>query len=124
MAASATRPAATSTGTPTIDFTRDIHPILEHSCGGGQSGEPAIVPGYADDSPLIQNVSDKIEDLEMPPLNRRKKYPALSPEELERLHTWIDAGAVWPAAPPAAKESAPAPTASTETTTATTNPGT
>ena len=99
----------------TIDFARDIKPILERSCldchsgprpkgffdvtsragllKGGQSGEPAIVPGYAGESPLIRNVSDTIEDLEMPPLNRRHKYPALRPEEIERLRTWIDAGA-------------------------------
>jgi hypothetical protein len=47
---------------------------------------------------LIRNVSDAIEDLEMPPLSRRHKYPALMPEEIERLRAWIDAGAPWPSA--------------------------
>ena len=77
---------------------------------GGQSGEPAIVPGYADDSLLIRNVSDVIEDLEMPPLSRRHKYPGLTPEEIERLRAWIDAGAPWPSAKSANADTArPAP---------------
>jgi mono/diheme cytochrome c family protein len=111
--------ASTPPLTATVDFARDIKPLLERSCvdchsgdrakgsfrvesrdallKGGQSGDPAIVPGYADESPLIRNVSGAIEDLEMPPLNRRHKYPALTSEEIARLRTWIDAGALWPA---------------------------
>jgi ankyrin repeat protein len=102
-----------------VSFAQHIRPILERSCvgchdekkprgglamisrdsllKGGQSGEPSIVPGYAEDSPLIHFVSGKIEDLEMPPLARREKYPALSAAEIELLHAWIDAGAPWPA---------------------------
>ncbi len=99
----------------TVDFVRDIRPLLERSCAkchggekpragfevatretlfkGGASGEPAVVPGKADASPLIQYVSGKIEDLEMPPLDRRDKYPALTAAEIELLRTWIDQGA-------------------------------
>ena len=62
---------------------------------GGASGEPAVTPGYADDSNLIQYVSGKIEDLEMPPLDRREKYPPLSIAEIELLRTWINNGAPW-----------------------------
>lgn len=101
--------------TGTVDFVRDIRPLLERSCAkchggekpragfevatretlfkGGASGEPAVVPGKADASPLIQYVSGKIEDLEMPPLDRRDKYPALTAAEIELLRTWIDQGA-------------------------------
>lgn len=101
-----------------VEFARDIKPILERSCvgchsgqkprgafdlasrdallKGGQSGEPAIIPGHAEESPLIQFVSGKIEDLEMPPLARREKYPALSSAEIARLRAWVDAGAPWP----------------------------
>ena len=101
-----------------VDFARDIQPLLERSCAGchggekprgglvvtsrdtlakgGQSGEPAIVPGDANSSPMIKYVSDKIEDLEMPPLDRREKYPALSKTEIELLRAWIDAGASAP----------------------------
>ena len=104
----------------TVDFARDIQPLFKRSCAGchdgekprgsfvvasreallkgGQSGEPAITPGYSDDSPMIQYVSGKIEDLEMPPLDRREKYPALTVAEIDVLRAWIDAGAPWPAA--------------------------
>lgn len=107
-----------SSGTARIDFVRDIQPIFERSCvgchggekpksgfalisreallRGGQSGEPAIVLGHAQESQLVRYVSDAVEDLEMPPLGRREKYPALAAEEIARLRTWIDAGAPWP----------------------------
>jgi hypothetical protein len=62
---------------------------------GGQSREPAIVPGYSEASPIVQFASDKVEDLEMPPLNRRDKFPALTAAELELLRGWIDQGAPW-----------------------------
>lgn len=102
----------------TVEFTRDVRPIFERSCAGchgpekqrgkfalisreallkgGASGEPAIAPGYADDSTLIHYVTGKIEDLEMPPLDRREKFPALTTAEIEVLRAWIDAGAPWP----------------------------
>jgi mono/diheme cytochrome c family protein len=105
----------------TVSFARDIQPLFERSCAkchggekprgefslasrelvlkGGQSREPAIVPGYGDDSPMIQFTSDKVEDLEMPPLNRRDKYPALTKDEIELVRTWIDQGARWETAP-------------------------
>jgi ankyrin repeat protein len=108
---------ATTAAAATVDFARDIQPILKRSCvgchggdkprgefalisresllKGGQSGEPAIAPGYSDDSPLIQYVSGKIEDLEMPPLDRREKYPALTVAEIDVLRAWIDSGAPW-----------------------------
>lgn len=115
VATTTTAPAANAT----VDFTRDIQPLFERSCAGchnpekqrgkfalnsreallkgGASGEPAIAPGYADDSTLIHYVSGKIEDLEMPPLDRREKYPALTAAEIDLLRAWIDSGAAWPA---------------------------
>ncbi|MBE7504174.1 MAG: hypothetical protein HS113_28580 [Verrucomicrobiales bacterium] len=63
---------------------------------GGQSGEPAIVPGRGDQSPLLRYVRDEVEDLEMPPLRSRNRYPALSPEEANGLERWISSGAPWP----------------------------
>lgn len=128
---STARAAITPSKATTIEFARDIQPIFERSCigchggpqpkaaftldsrdallKGGQSGDPAIVPGNADDSPLFRQVSDIIEDLEMPPLNRREKYPALSGDELERLRAWINAGAPW--APARVLGARPAPSA-------------
>ncbi len=101
----------------TIDFARDIRPLLERSCldchgekkprggfslrsreavlKGGNTGEPAVVPGRSTASHLLRYVSDQVEDLEMPPLRRRDEYPALTNEEVERLRKWIDDGAVW-----------------------------
>lgn len=100
-----------------ISFARQIWPVLDRSCGGcharekpkgdfslasrelfvkgGQSGEPAIVPGRSAESRLLAYVADKVEDLEMPPLHRREKYPALTAEEISLLRDWIDAGAEW-----------------------------
>lgn len=112
-------PNATANGAPAaVEFSRDIRPIFERSCAGchggekprgefalvsresllkgGASGEPAVVPGYSDDSTLIHYVTGRIEDLEMPPLNKREKYPELSAAEIDALRAWIDAGAPWP----------------------------
>ena len=43
---------------------------------GGKRGEPAVVPGQPDASPLIHFVQEKIEDMEMPPIGRRDKFPS------------------------------------------------
>ena len=48
---------------------------------------------------MIHYVTGKIEDLEMPPLDRREKYPALTATEVDVLRAWIDAGAPWTAEP-------------------------
>lgn len=106
-------------------FRRSVAPIFERSCNGchggekhrgglslasrdgllkgGQSGDPAVVVGNSGQSQLIDFVTDKVEDLEMPPLERRSKYPALTPNEVSQLKAWIDAGMPWdaPGATPA-----------------------
>ena len=110
-------------GAGSIDFKRDVQPIIERSCvgchdgekpkgklsltsraallKGGQSGDPAVSPGYGEESPLLHYVAGEVEDLEMPPLDRREKYPPLTPAEVDTLRTWIDEGALWPEAKPA-----------------------
>ena len=102
----------------TVDFERDIAPILESSCldchddemkegdfkttdrssiiNGGRSGRAAIHLGRGTESLLIRHVTDQIEDMEMPPLAKRNSYPKLTPEEVTKLITWIDEGADWP----------------------------
>ncbi len=99
------------------EFVRDIKPLLERSCAGchvgekvrgglslasredllkgGQSKEPAVVPGKSAESHLVRYISDQVEDLEMPPLDRREKYPALTADEISRVRAWIDRGAAW-----------------------------
>ena len=108
---------------PTVDFARDIAPLLKRSCAachggekkrgkfsiatreamikGGQSGEPALHPGNSAGSRIVKMVSDQVEDLEMPPLSKRSNYPALSKDEVRLLTTWIDEGLAWdaPSAP-------------------------
>ena len=100
------------------DFSKHIRPILERSClgchsgakpkggfrvtarnlliKGGDSGEAAILVDRGDDSPLLRFASDEVEDLEMPPLGERAKYPALTKEEIRQFRNWIQQGALWP----------------------------
>jgi len=63
---------------------------------GGKRGEPVIVASHSEKSPLVQFVSDQVEDLEMPPVPKRDKFPALTKPEIARLRAWIDQGAIWP----------------------------
>jgi hypothetical protein len=101
-----------------VEFTRDIRPLFERSClpchsgerpkggflvtqraavlRGGKRGEPAVVPGKPEASPMLQFVQDSVEDLEMPPLARREKYPPLTKEEVAKLSSWVAQGANWP----------------------------
>lgn len=112
--------AAEAPGSPkrSVDFVQAIKPLLERSCfgchgperpksqfrvdsrdsllRGGSSGGPAILPGESDRSPLVRYVSGLIEEMEMPPLDSRAKYAALSKKEIGLLSKWIDEGAVWP----------------------------
>jgi ankyrin repeat protein len=102
-----------------VTFTKQIKPLLERSCAGchggkkplagfhvdsragilkgGESGTAAIVPGHSEKSPLIDYVSGKVADSEMPPRALRKRFPALSADEVALLRAWIDQGAEWPA---------------------------
>ncbi len=105
-------------GTRTVDFEQDIRPLLETSCLdchdtqmnkgefkmtdrnsiiiGGRSGRAAIELGQGAKSLLVRHVTDQIEDMEMPPLVKRKNYPKLTPDQVQKLITWIDEGAEWP----------------------------
>ncbi len=107
----------TGSATAKVDFARDIEPLLERSCAGchvgerkkggfdiasrdtllkgGQSGDPVLIPGNSAGSRLVRMVTDQIEDLEMPPLAKRAKYPALTRDEITLLKSWIDEGVHW-----------------------------
>jgi cytochrome c len=98
-----------------LTYAKDIKPLLETSClkchgpekpkskyrldsreamiKGGESGDAAIIPGKSAESPLIHYVADLIEDMEMPPTDKRDKYPALKQEQIALLRAWIDQGA-------------------------------
>src|SRR5665213_2209031 len=103
-------PAATNT----VDFARDIQPILERSCLKCHSGEKPkgkfllttrdmalkggqdqvdIISGQSAKSTLIQFVARVISDSEMPPTG---KGDPLAVKEVGLLRAWIDQGVVWP----------------------------
>jgi len=97
-----------------VDFEKDVRPIFQRHClkchgpkkqesklrldqrasmiRGGESGEPAILPGTGAKSFLIDVVTGKDPDLKMPP-----KGKPLSAREIATLRAWIDAGAKMPA---------------------------
>lgn len=99
-----------------VDYVSDIQPLLEKHCyrchgpekrkgglrldmkatvlQGGDSGDAAIVPGEADQSPLVRLVSSKEDKERMPPANAEEA--PLTDDELEKLRRWINAGADWP----------------------------
>ncbi|MEE2640845.1 MAG: PSD1 and planctomycete cytochrome C domain-containing protein [Planctomycetota bacterium] len=62
----------------------------EGMIAGGESGEPALVPGKPEASPLYRAILWK--DLEMPP----KENDRLQADEIESIRAWIVAGAPWP----------------------------
>jgi ankyrin repeat protein len=101
-----------------IEFTQQIKPLLERSCAGchsgekprglfrvdgrdailkgGASGAAALVPGHSNKSPLLDYVSGKVPESEMPPRAVRERFPALTTDEVALLRAWIDQGAEWP----------------------------
>jgi hypothetical protein len=96
-----------------VDYESQIKPILKARCfachgalkqqaglrldtvslmlEGGDSG-PAIEPGEAEFSPIVERVASEEPILRMPP-----EGEPLEAEQIERLRSWIDQGAVAPA---------------------------
>lgn len=75
---------------------------LSAALKGGDSGEPAVVPGKPEKSPLYIAVTRKDEALVMPP----KENDKLSAEEVETIRQWILLGAAWSEKPERADWSA------------------
>ncbi|HKD35556.1 MAG TPA: PSD1 and planctomycete cytochrome C domain-containing protein [Pirellulales bacterium] len=108
---SADVPASSPATSTTVDFERQVAPILLRHCSGchnpseragglslmareaafgaGKSGEPAIKAGDIDDSYIVT----RVEAGEMPPKGKGKPLAA---EEIATLKRWIDEGAAWP----------------------------
>ena len=57
---------------------------------GGESEQPAVVPGQPDESPLFHAIN--WDGLEMPP----KANDRLTAEQIALIGEWIEAGAPWP----------------------------
>lgn len=66
--------------------------IFQRALAGGESGEPAIVPGQHERSALYQRITSSDADEQMPPKGAR-----LSVSEIQIIGRWIDQGAKWPA---------------------------
>lgn len=101
-------------GAAPVEFNRDIRPILSDHClnchgqdagsrkaelrldvrdealKGGESGEPAIIPGEPERSELLLRVISHDRDEVMPP--PKSKNP-VTPEEVAKLRQWIAEGA-------------------------------
>ncbi len=97
---------------PAVDFTQDIEPILRAHCiechgpdeqesqfrfdrlatllSGGNSGEPAVVPGKPEESFLVKLIRHQEPGKEMPPNG------SLSNQEIEFIEQWIAGGATTP----------------------------
>jgi hypothetical protein len=97
-------------------FTDEVRPLLKAKClvchgddpkgvkggldlrtraaalKGGESGEPAIVPGDPAKSPLFVSVTRPADGLQMPP----KENDKLTTAQVDLLKRWIAAGAPWP----------------------------
>jgi len=98
-----------------VDFARDIRPILNANCvechggvkaaGGvsfvyedrvinaeGKSGAIVVKPGDLDGSEMVYRITTDDEDDRMPPAD---EHPALSDSQIELITEWIDSGAKW-----------------------------
>ena len=106
---------ATVSATPVaaVDFNKEVRPIFEKRCyechgpqkrksglrldrksaalRGGDSGKPIFVPGKASESLLIQKVTSREPEEQMPPKGER-----LTAEEVAVLKNWINHDALWP----------------------------
>ena len=98
---------------PKVDFRRDVEPVLVKRCSechgqdkqkgglrldlktaalkGGKSGKPAVTPGHAPLSAIIERIQSTDPDEVMPSKGER-----LTPEQIAVLTAWIEQGADWP----------------------------
>ncbi len=108
----ATASAHAATVADSVDFTRDVRPILADKCFHCHGPDPEsrqadlrldmwestddllgaveeVVPGEPDESELVARITAKDSDVRMPPIDSGK---TLSPEQIETLKQWIAQG--------------------------------
>jgi hypothetical protein len=104
-------PAAKKAG---LTYDKDIKPLVEASCLKCHSGEKpkgkysmeslaavikgggdgaAVVPGNSAKSAIVHYSADLVADYEMPPTDKRDKYPAWTKDQIALVRAWIDQGA-------------------------------
>ncbi|MBV8550168.1 MAG: DUF1553 domain-containing protein [Acidobacteriaceae bacterium] len=103
---------ALSAATSSIDFDRQVRPILSDNCftchgpdekhrmaglhfdtkEGAFSKPGVITPGDSAHSKMYWRISNPNEAMRMPPPYSGRK---LTPAQIETIKSWIDAGAVW-----------------------------
>jgi mono/diheme cytochrome c family protein len=104
---------ASPTAEGSVDYLREVKPILARHCVGchgstkpraglrldtaagaikGGRGGPSVVPGDAEESPLLLSILGEGAGEQMP-----LRKPPLSEAEVEQIRAWIDAGAAAPA---------------------------
>ncbi len=97
----------------TVDFGREVLPILSDKCfhchgpdpkarkgnlrldvqeGALRKEEPVIVPGKSDESELVHRIVSTESDEKMPPPDSNR---SLTPEQIATLRKWVDQGAKW-----------------------------
>ena len=98
-----------------LTFEKDVKPLVEKSCikchsgekpkskyrmdslasfvKGGESGDAVVVPGKSEKSPVVLFTAELVTDMEMPPLEKRDKYPAWTKDQIALVRAWIDQGA-------------------------------
>jgi|SRR5213593_4603585 len=98
-----------------LTWDKDIKGFIEASCGkchggdkpkskyrvdtrenfikGGESDEKAVIPGKSAESPAVLYTAGLVEDMEMPPTDKRDKYAPLTKDQIALLRAWIDQGA-------------------------------
>ena len=109
------KPQAGSAKPETVDFTRDVRPLLATNCfpchgpdakarkaelrldtkAGAfakRDGSPAIVPGNITKSELLRRIASKDADERMPPADSKLK---LTPKQIDIIRRWIAQGASW-----------------------------
>jgi Protein of unknown function (DUF1553)/Protein of unknown function (DUF1549)/Planctomycete cytochrome C len=113
LACGAVPAASWAADTASVDFRRDILPILSENCflchgpdsktrkadlrldvkeGALRASDPVIVPGKSADSEIYRRITSTDPEEVMPP---RKSGKTLSPRQVELLKNWIDEGAPW-----------------------------
>jgi hypothetical protein len=109
-------PSVSESGQATVDYLRDIRPILSNACyqchgpdeesreadlrldqkagalGATASGSLVLVPGKPRQSELLRRIESDDADARMPPRDSGK---SLSPEQIALIRKWIEEGAPW-----------------------------